>query len=71
MCITEIFYEVWAENSLSKPTYPYLSPPNSRRFCFIQQLFLAEGLEELDYFGNDACSKELVDDSGQSVKQEK
>ncbi|MDO4354359.1 MAG: hypothetical protein Q4C93_05275, partial [Clostridia bacterium] len=26
--ITEIFCEVWAEKSRSKPTYPYLSPPN-------------------------------------------
>ncbi len=32
MCITEIFYEVWAENSLSKPTYLYLSPPNRSLF---------------------------------------
>ena len=32
LCITEIFYEVWAENSLSKPTYFYLSPPNRPLF---------------------------------------
>ena len=27
LCITEIFCEVWAKKSRSKPTYPYLSPP--------------------------------------------
>ena len=27
MRITEIFYEVWAENSRSKPPYPYVAPP--------------------------------------------
>ena len=34
LCITEIFYEVWAEKSRSKPTSPYPSPPNRLGFFF-------------------------------------
>ena len=47
MCITEIFYEVWAENSLSKPTYPYLNPPKGRLLFVFTLYFVPVFLERL------------------------